>query len=131
MLWAVQTTTISWLPIMPDYTFPPPPSSDHLELRRAPTSPGQVPEPAPPIAHASPYMDIINIQQARRSPPRSGSISPSNRKGIRLPWNREPRPQDGIASGLATTIGFGAAAVPSDVIGNFKPISEGQTSPRK
>ncbi|QRW21726.1 hypothetical protein RhiXN_06715 [Rhizoctonia solani] len=54
---------------MPDYTFPPAPSSDHLELRRPPSSPGQIPEPAPPIAHGSAYMDILNIQQARRSPP--------------------------------------------------------------
>ncbi|KDN45572.1 hypothetical protein RSAG8_04896, partial [Rhizoctonia solani AG-8 WAC10335] len=115
---------------MPDYKLPPAPSSNHLELRRLP-SPDQVPEPAPPIAHVSPYMDIVKIQQARRSPPRFGSTSPPDRKGIRLPWNKEPRPQDGIASGLATTIGFGAAAVPSDVIENFKPINDGKTSPRK
>ncbi|KAJ1304838.1 hypothetical protein OPQ81_005972 [Rhizoctonia solani] len=89
---------------MPNYTFPPAPSSEHLELRRPPTSPCQIPEPAPPIAHASAYMDIVNIRQAMGSPPRSGSTSPPNRKGIRLPWDKEPRPQDGIASGLATTI---------------------------
>ncbi|KAL5631215.1 hypothetical protein ACGC1H_006905 [Rhizoctonia solani] len=112
---------------MPDYNLPPAPASDHLELRRPPTSPGRVPEPAPPIAHASAYMDIIQIHQSRKSPP----SSPPDRKGIRLPWNRGPRPQDGIVSGLATTIGFGAAAVPSDVTENFKPINDGKKSPRK
>ncbi|GAB1524687.1 hypothetical protein RhiTH_007841 [Rhizoctonia solani] len=116
---------------MPDYTFPPAPSSDHLELRRPPSSPGQIPEPAPPIAHGSAYMDILNIQQARRSPPRPGSVSPPNRKGIRLPWSKDPRPQDGIASGLATTIGFGAAAAPGDVVENFKPVNDINWSPKK
>lgn len=106
------------------YTFPPNPSSKHLELEREPTQPGQVPEPAPPLPHVTPYMDIVGLKKAKSSSdsPRSAPKSP-DRNSVQLPWKKDPRPQDGIASGLATTLGFGAAAAPGGAVESFKPTN--------
>ncbi|KAB5590750.1 hypothetical protein CTheo_5808 [Ceratobasidium theobromae] len=115
---------------LPDFSFPPVPSSDHLKLERPPTSPGQVPEPAPPIPHATPYMDIVNLRKARRiSNPTSAS---PERKIVHFPWGRDTRPQDGIASGIATTLGFGAAAAPNGTVDTFMLINNDSKSlPKK
>jgi hypothetical protein len=119
-----------------DYKFPPKPASKHLELQRPATPEGQLPEPAPPITHAGPYKDIAGLRKTRtmttsQTPPISpqkdvaSALASPERKGVRFPWEKkDPRPQDGIASGLATTLGFGAAGAPADAVAHFKPSEE-------
>lgn len=116
---------------MSHYDFPPNPSPRHLELQKKETLKGQIPKPAPPIPHATPYMDVIGIRKAQNAS-QPGSLSPE-RNGVTLPWgNRTPRPQDGIASGLATTLGFGAAAAAAgNTFGSFKPADDDKTSSEK
>ncbi|KAG8722191.1 hypothetical protein FRC08_005940 [Ceratobasidium sp. 394] len=133
-----------------DYNFPPRPAPKHLELQRSKTE-GQAPEPAPPIIHAGPYMDIAGIRKAQKSPAtlqspeaqdgRTGPPSPERKdaqeeaalpekKGVQLPWDKKHgRSQSGIASGLATTLQFGAAAAPAEAAAHFQPSEE--SVPRK
>lgn len=110
---------------MPYYSFPPNPSGKHLELQKQETAEGQIPEPAPPVPHATPYVDVMGIRKARQA---SLSLSPG-KKGAKLPWGgKDPKPQDGIASGLATTIGFGAAGAPGNTLESFKPAGDDKAS---
>ncbi|KAG8769499.1 hypothetical protein FRC12_004932 [Ceratobasidium sp. 428] len=125
------------------YNFPPKPASKHLELQRSKTE-GQTPEPAPPIPHAGTYMDITSIRKAQAARSQAALQSPERReaqgppsperkdvpespaspekKGIQLPWDRKHgRSQSGIASGLATTLQFGAAAAPAEAVAHFEP----------
>ncbi|QRV79648.1 hypothetical protein RhiJN_07663 [Ceratobasidium sp. AG-Ba] len=133
-----------------DYSFPPKPASKHLELQR-PSTGGEPPEPAPPLPHAGGYMDIVGFRKSRRpttsqtSPERRGtrleSTSPERKdvgedptlvekKGVQLPWDKKHgRSQSGIANGLATTLKFGAAAVPAEAVAQFQ--SSREVSPRK
>ncbi|KAG9124811.1 hypothetical protein FRC07_010153 [Ceratobasidium sp. 392] len=133
------------------YSFPPRPASKHLELQTSKKE-GQTPEPAPPIPHAGTYMDIAGIRRAQASRPQDALQSPERqdarespsterkdvpellvspgKKRIQLPWDRKHgRSQSDIASGLATTLQFGAAAVPAEAAAHFEPSDE--YSPRR
>ena len=113
---------------MPDYNFPPNPSGRHLELQKKETKEGQIPEPAPPVSHATPYMDVMEIRKAQGASRRAASLSP-DKKSTKLPWgNKDTRPQDGIASGLATTIGFGAAGAPGNTLESFRAAGNDKAS---